>query len=164
MGDVLDIGTADFSICAWVKSKDTGTSNANGIIYKRGTGNYTAAGYGLNMPDGTFVFHIADGTNYVRLTAGSSSDYNDGEWHFVAAVADRGTDMKVYVDGVLINSATEMTVGNIDSTSYLAIGGLTFNGTSCYNDFTGTMDEVMIFDKALSAEEISELYLKQEIK
>jgi parallel beta-helix repeat protein len=164
MGDVLDMGTSNFSICAWVKSTDTGTSNANGIIYKRGTGNYTGAGYSLNMPNGTFTFHIADGTNYMRLTAGSSGDYNDGEWHLVTAVADRGTDMKVYVDGLLINSSTETTVGNVDSSTYLSIGGLTFNGTTCYNDFNGTMDEVMIYNKALSVDEINKIYLKQEIK
>lgn len=162
MGDVLDMGTSSFSICAWVKSASASTGN--GIVFKRGNGNNVAAGYGLDMPNGTFQFHIADGTNYQNLIAGTSGKYNDGKWHHVAAVATRGADLKIYVDGQFINSAAETNVGNINSDTCLAIGGLTLNGITCYSSFTGAIDEVMIFNKALTAAEVNKIYLKQEIK
>ncbi|MHB9139618.1 MAG: LamG-like jellyroll fold domain-containing protein [Victivallaceae bacterium] len=165
LGDVLDMGNSDFSICAWVKSTSTVTgSNSNGIVYKRGTGSNTAPGYRLSMPNGCFNFHIAGGTNYASLTVGVAGSYNNGSWHHVAAVADRGVNVKIYVDGTLAGTLAETNVGNIDSTTYLSIGGLTLNGTNCYHPFSGSIDEVMIFNKALTADEVSKIYSKKEIK
>jgi hypothetical protein len=37
-GNILNTGTSDFTISAWVKSTSTATGNNNGIVYKRGTG------------------------------------------------------------------------------------------------------------------------------
>lgn len=152
MGDVLDMGTNDFTISAWVKTTSTTLgATRNGIVYKRTTSSAVNAGYRLSMPNGTINFNIADGTNYRELTSGSG--YNDGNWHSVVAVADRGSTMKLYVDGNLIGSTEETNVGSVDSTTNFAVGALNTGGAVTYQQFNGSIDEVRIYNRALSQEE-----------
>ncbi|MBI2439308.1 MAG: hypothetical protein HYV45_01755 [Candidatus Moranbacteria bacterium] len=157
MGNVLDMGTSNFSISAWVKSTSTATGNYNGIVYKKSTVYQYSAGYRLNMPDGKFNFEIADGTDYVSLTS-STSGKNDGLWHHVVATAEKGQAMKIYVDGVLDGTAAETTIGNIDSSMYFSIGALTTDGSNYYHPFDGSIDDVRIYNKALSQAEVANLY------
>lgn len=158
LGNILNMGESDFSISAWVRSTSTAVGNNNGIIYKRGTAGSPNVGYALRMPNGTFNFHIADGTNFQNVTAGSSGAYNNGEWHHVVAVADRGSEMRVYINGLLVNSAVETTVGNIDSSIPLAIGSLTTTGSDTFHPFLGDIDDVRIYTRVLSANEVKQLY------
>jgi len=155
LGNVLNMGTSDFSISAWVKSVSTTAipSGANGIVYKKSTGTCTAAGYQLTMTNGEVRFKIGDGTSCIEFYAGSG--YNDGNWHHVTAVADRGTDIRLYADGVLIGTTAETTVGNIDSTNNLGIGAL--YTPSIYHPFDGQLDDVRIYNRVLTEEEIQKL-------
>jgi hypothetical protein len=157
LGNILDMGENNFSISAWARSTSTAVGNNNGIVYKRGTSSSVDKGYRLNMPNGTFNFHIADGINFKTLTAGSTGSYNNGQWHHVVAVADRGTDMRIYVDGVLANTTTETNVGNIDSPIPLAIGSLAAGGAT-YHPFLGALDDVRIYNRALNASEVKQIY------
>lgn len=154
MGDAMDMGTNDFSISTWVKSTSTSSGSNNGIVYKRGTGYYYSEGYRLNMPNGQFNFHIADGTNYQSLTVGNSSQYNDGNWHSVIATAERGKKMTIYVDGEYINEIAETTVANIDSSINFAVGALNTSGSTYYHPFLGQIDEVKIYNYALTDDDV----------
>ena len=108
-----------------------------------------SAGYHLNLSAGAFRFRIADGTNYSDLIVGSG--YNDGQWHHVVGVAKRGVELRIYVDGVSLDSISETTIGNIDSGVFFAIGALNLSGTATYHPFNGQIDEVRIYDgRALS--------------
>jgi len=157
-GDVLNMGISNFSISAWVKSTSTTSGSNNGIVYKRGTAYQYSQGYRLNMPNGVFNFHIADGTNYISLSS-TTAGKNDGGWHHVVGVAERGVILKLYIDGVLDGTAVETTVGNIDSSgTNFAIGALNTAGTSFYHPFNGLIDDVRIYNRALSASEIAGLY------
>lgn len=84
---------------------------------------------------------------------------NDGQWHHVACVLDElpapvSTDVKFYVDGQL-----DSVVGGAP----VAIDTLAHNdvliGCDIQNRFfNGTIDEVRIFNRALSAAELDALY------
>jgi hypothetical protein len=150
LGNVLNMGTSNFTISAWVNSRSAASGNNNGIVYKRGTGYAYSEGYRLNMPNGQFNFHIADGTNSQTLTVGSSGQYNDGKWHYVVAVATRGSEMRIYVDGVSRGSVSETNVGNIDTATVLGVGAL----MGGYHFFTGKIDEPKIYNYARSAAQI----------
>ena len=90
---------------------------------------------------------------------GGSLDYNYGtrlnEWHHVAVVGD-GTDLRLYVDGVLVQTGGNPT-GNYGSSGFgfnIGGGGI-FDTTGNY--FTGVIDEVAVFDKALTYEQVNSL-------
>lgn len=152
-GNILNQDYSSFSISAWVNSTSTAIGNNNGIVYKRTTASSTDPGYRLNMPNGAFNLHIADGTNYVSLTAGSG--YNDGKWHHVVGVVDRGNSLRIYVDGTLINSTACSLNTSIVSSVPLTIGALYSDGI--YHSFNGNICDVRIYDHVLSIKEIREL-------
>lgn len=82
--------------------------------------------------------------------------FPDDTWHHVATIAD-GTSIKNYFDGVFMNQ-TSSTTGNYGSSTYNVHvgGGGAFDATG--NHFTGEIDEVAIFQKAIPAERIAAHY------
>lgn len=75
----------------------------------------------------------------------------DINWHHVAATYD-GAEMKLYVDGKL--QATESNTGNIQSSKADLIIGM----QSSINPLKGILDEVLIYDKALTESEIVNIF------
>ncbi|MEO8592835.1 MAG: Ig-like domain-containing protein [Candidatus Solibacter sp.] len=107
----------------------------------------TAAGYlalhfgGSNNPN---YRDMADNTNAI----------NDGNWHHVACVMRLGQDISFYVDGGLSSIFYFTTFGGGIS-GPIGIGGpASFLG----NLFTGSMDELRVYGRALSSQDIGQLY------
>lgn len=105
--------------------------------------------------DGTRGFYY-DGTLWHATTTGVS--YAGTAWHhFVYVIDDVNNIQKIYVDGVERGS-TAYT----QSISYAGLGSNTFigrhgNGIGNY-DFYGVIDDVRVYSKALSDQEVQELY------
>ncbi len=86
----------------------------------------------------------------------------DGQWHQIVATYD-GQDKRLFVDGQLQGTThcPDISLGNnLD----LVIGG--FTDPDPQNDdphasFDGSLDEVMMFNRALSPEEVQSLYHSQ---
>lgn len=67
------------------------------------------------------------------------------------------TDIRIYVDGVLDTGADNPkahTTGIFNSNASFIVG----DGGGLTNEFDGLIDEVIIFDRALSAAEILNIY------
>jgi hypothetical protein len=92
-------------------------------------------------------------------TADGSTTINDGSWHHVVAVSD-GSAYSLYVDG----SAETLTNSNNDGTWYNDLTNLTSTNigshvrSSAGNFFTGNIDEVAVWDSALSSSQITNIY------
>jgi outer membrane protein assembly factor BamB len=83
--------------------------------------------------------------------------FNEGEWHFFGAVYD-GTDVSIYIDGILSNSYTSTNESLKTNDHNLIIGAEKedYNGPHYFN---GILDEIRIYSKPLSESEIKELYV-----
>ncbi|HLX63192.1 MAG TPA: LamG domain-containing protein [Planctomycetota bacterium] len=79
----------------------------------------------------------------------------DGSWHHAAATFD-GENLRLYVDGVLQKAVVPMKGEIVATHEPLTIGQNRYNPTPLENDqsFEGTLDEIMLVNRALSAEEI----------
>ena len=136
-------GTGPFSASAWVK---TDAAKGQKIVGQRSetTGN---GSYGASiLADGRVQMHTYNGG--YGLLFQSSVTVNDGLWHHVTVVRTNSTDGEIYVDGSL--SGTDS--GPAKSLNYVPVSiGRGFTGPFY---FDGTMDDVRIYDRALSAEEI----------
>jgi hypothetical protein len=92
-------------------------------------------------------------------TADGSTTINDGSWHHVVAVSD-GSAYSLYVDG----SAETLTGSSNDGTWYGDLTNLTSTNigshvrTSAGNHFSGNIDELAVWDSALSAPQITNIY------
>ncbi len=78
-----------------------------------------------------------------------------GQWYFLAAVGD-GTQLTLYRNGSPIASALNTTNNYGSSPSPFRIGAAVLDATGNY--FSGAIDEVAVFDHALSAETINAIY------
>ena len=114
------------------------------------------AGYGLSMGDGTddIIFYTigTDGKNGIGKIA-------DGvkirQWQHVAAVREKKDGYKIYLDGISI-PLTERSDMEGQSGSNLTIGAHTHKNV--VRPFDGSIDDVRIYNRALSAEEVKALY------
>lgn len=155
-GAGLDIGTRDWTVSAWVKTTASGM-----VVTKMGfVGGANPDGWGLSVSgNGTVgaVLHKSGGGT-VNVFAGDGALVNDGEWHHIVVVFNRGANMVRYVDGAA--SGTQYSLSSvigqsIDSTKQLRIGARDQTGDEIY--FNGLIDDVRVFARALSAEEIAAL-------
>jgi len=145
----LNFGSSiDFTMEAWIKAKPSQLKYP-AIIGRRNPG--AANGYIFFLwLDGRLASQLNDGrdTNYQS----TSDDLRDDTWHYVAVTADRNAYLIFYVDGIQKGQNDISIKGNIDSVSDIFIGWEEQNPSATY--FNGVIDEVRIYDRALSAQEI----------
>jgi subtilase family serine protease len=79
---------------------------------------------------------------------------NDGQWHHVAGVYD-GAEMYIYVDGTL--DVSQPATGTIAQNSYPVCLGQ--NAEAINSSFNGLVDEVSLYNRALTAAEIQTIYI-----
>ena len=150
---LLDSLTTSITIELWLKT-DQVTSDWTGIVTKGNSAWRLQATPGANTVDFTVSVSAGDLTG--------SRSINDGQWHHVAGVYD-GTNMFLYVDGTLDVSmpATGLIPQNSDP---LAIGANVqayVPPCGCNEPgyfFNGLIDEVSIYNRALTAQEIQAIY------
>lgn len=139
------------SMEAWFKG--TNSSRNGYILWKEGG----CLGWGIRLEtDGDVRLHLNTGntgcTNYTGYTITANNlDYNNNEWHHVAAIISRqGGYMELFIDGV---SKGTTSIDNVKG----AAGGIPKIGNSWdnLNAFNGTIDEVKIWARGLSREEIN---------
>jgi hypothetical protein len=143
------------TIAAWFKTAKSDAVTRR-IVDKRATRGYalSIAGDAKSWQSrGRLVFAING-----RYTCFSDNVLTDGAWHHVAALFD-GKDMNLYVDGAFQKSGatcTEEVAANLDD---LTIGMNRTNPDVQEKDkaFDGTLDELMIFNRALSPDEVRTL-------
>ena len=74
-------------------------------------------------------------------------------WNHLVGTYD-GTTLRIYVDGVLAGST--VAVGTIDATTLDSLIGV--HNSLATNFFNGLLDDVRIYNRALSNDEIKQLY------
>jgi hypothetical protein len=161
LNDVVSIPSAQnlkiskFSVANWFKT----TSNFGDesfMVNKGGLGTDSSGNnmnYGIWMTSSEKVqggFETSSGSDrYVT----SPNSYNDGQWHHGVVTFD-GSILRLYIDGVQIitssTSSTPETVGNHP----LKIGA---NSRTADDIFTGSLDEVGVWNRALTTTEITNL-------
>jgi len=93
------------------------------------------------------------------MDSGDGNALKVGEWTHVAMVHD-GTNDQIFINGVLANQ--KATSGALNKTKFpLGIG---FDPIDNGSFFDGSIDDVLIFNKALSATEIAALYDVQKVE
>ncbi len=156
MGDpgsgILDVGTTSFTISAWIKTTSNGTTIY--IIDKKDDYPSNTAGYVLALSQGRPAFGVANGTS--NASSFTSTTVKDGLWHLVTVVMNRPTDIaSLYIDGKL-NTTWDLSNpgGNFNSSQPFEIGRQNSN----INYFPGQIDDVRIYNYALSPQQIKLLY------
>lgn len=141
------------TLTAWIKTTQTGNVKM-----------YRAPGIaGVDASNNNDIFWgWLDNTGRIGLKVGdntavakSTSPINDGQWHHVAMTRDAATgQIRLYVDGALNSTATSDT--GAKTTPFASLGRIEDTaGASSIDHFAGSLDELRIYSRVLSASEIA---------
>lgn len=148
--------TDTFSVQAWVK---VAPGNTMAMIPVSKHWSTETQGYFLSINKAanqegvdTEGFYSANSNAYQIAVGGTN--INDGLWHQLVGVYNNGT-MSIYVDGQLAGIGS---AGYANNAADFIVGGLfSANGTP-ENDFTGMIDDVGVWNNALTAADVEQLY------
>jgi len=147
----------DFTVTFWVK---TVQDPRDGSQWWSGNGLVDAEKCGVLNDWGTALIDngkVAFGIGNPDTTIKSTSTVNDGVWHFVAVTREQTSgQMKLYIDGMSEASGTANT-NVLSGIDYIGIGNNWCNVNSDVGWFDGTIDDVHIYNKALSENEVRSL-------
>lgn len=147
-----------YTVEAWVKTREFGTHNV--ILRKRYEPSWMD-NYGLAIsPNGTVNAGSYSPDIWTWFGTGSVRQISAGEWYHIAATYDR-TAFKIYINGILENSVN-IQYSPYQNNQQLVIGRAC-DGDPCMfrpsaPSFNGIIDEVRIYNRALSASEIQAEY------
>ncbi len=147
----LDL-TTGITTAAWVKPSDLTSTTYQEILRK--TDALTPTGYLFSFQISGAYLTLGLNRNgvYESDTPIDSAALTDGSWHFVAGTYD-GTIFKIYLDGVLIGTKmVSTTIGTNAADLYLG------SSTPINELFTGALDEIRIYNWALSESGVQQLY------
>ena len=107
-------------------------------------------------PDNRIKFFIGPGSPNVVV---SNTVVEIDKWYHVAATYQAGSNMKIYVNGALEKTTTISITRNSNSNNFSIGQSLIWSGRF----FEGKIDEVKIYNRALSEEEIEAEYIQVSI-
>ena len=170
---ILEFGPGDFSVSAWIytsgPASPAGGTSEDQSVFAKGGDDGGGIRYHMTLPGNTVVF-LTDAND----DAGGKGKYDpngtipvvDSAWHHIVGYRD-GNTLRLYVDGVEdmgVTNHTESTLPadySITPTVHPAIiGAITSNneGFPINKYFHGIIDDVAVWNRALTLDEITFLY------
>jgi hypothetical protein len=143
------VGAAPRTCAAWIK-----TTSAN---------NMPILGWGPNSTGNKWTFLVQSGTVRLEVTGGwvqGTRILNDGQWHHLACTFQNDgspdvTDVKLFVDGT---AEAVLSSQSAQALNTLANGPVTIGTDVQGRFFNGVIDEVRIYNRALTASELATLF------
>lgn len=154
MPSIQNLQLSKFSVAAWFKT----TSNFGDEAYIVNKGGHGTDSSGSNMNYGIWMsttekvqggFETSTGSD--RMVT-SPNSYNDGQWHHGVVTFD-GSILRLYVDGIQITTLSTSSIPETTGNNHpLKIGA---NSRIVDNLFTGSIDDVGVWNRALTTTEIT---------
>ena len=155
-GDIM-VFNDQVTLACWFKSPGGGGSYPRLIEFSDAAGSSNWSTAICYDPDGSLRAWVSDQTSGQR---GGEIDYhgelyNDNKWHHAVYTYSAANGGNLYVDNVLKQTATDDPTSNIHDAETFVIGGYYPNAS---HGFKGLIDEVMVYHRELTADEVSDLY------
>ena len=147
--------TGSISVSAWVKWNGTGSVGRawEWLVTKNSDGSATNGYYLANNYDGSQIRFQVNSV-YAGI---SYSNLVKGKWYHLVGTARASGYVKLYVDGVLASTSSGTLSAFNDSSNNLNIGNAAYYSSPIFN---GHIEEVAVWNKELSADEVMDLYRK----
>jgi hypothetical protein len=144
---LFDLTGSEVTLSLWVNTQDIGSGQDNPWLGKGDT-SYMIKGFRTGNQIEFFIYDGGWNSSYADV----GTEFN-GDWHHVAGAFD-GSQFKIYVDSAEAVSLDYAGVGIVNNEYNVSMG----TNTQASGRFAETIiDEAMIYNRALTAEEI--LYL-----
>ena len=141
-------GNNNFSLSAWVYLNSMPSSNASVITTQN-----------------NYYFYILIGSDGSVKTYNQNIQVNSaagvittGQWYHIVATLDSTSGKNVYVNGNNVATSSNTSNCNSFTSGHNAVGYYTSNGSTFQYYLDGKIDQVRIFNKALSPSELPTVY------
>jgi|GEM_PF-3084303 len=141
--------SGDITISAWVKPN--GASEQGYIVGRNSTGGGTS-GYIMSWNGSTGKINFIGGSGSSSATSAVFTD--NGVWVLVTEVSSGGT-LTYYRNGVSAGTSSNAAASSTDT---LTIANRSGSGLGANTAFAGSIDDVRIYNRALSSTEVGDLY------
>ncbi len=138
------IGSGATSVCAWI-NQAVSVGSVNAIVANT-----------------KFIFYTSNSNNTIGLTSDGSTNavaanntVINGVWEYVCGTRDASGTTNLYVNGTLSGSANQSSGSPSTSTFNTNVAA---KGNGIANFYNGSIDDVRIYNRVLTATEISQLY------
>jgi len=155
VGNTLTNGFSQLSISLWANFASVPTNRVLGLASKDNT-NERNFDFRYIQNTGVNFLVSTDGVNNAATPYYPKASISAGQWYHFVGVYD-GSNVLLYVNGVPIGSPTALTGSLQNTTSEFFIGKRGFSTTN--TGFDGKLDEVAVFNTALTAREVKSIYL-----
>lgn len=151
----------ELTIATWINPESANNGDYHGVVAKweAGTNNwkqYLLSIYGTAANEYKVLARISSDGSTTTDVESTTTNYATGVWHHIALVYN-DIDLRVYVDGSLHCTPGAHTAGIGNLYAPFQVGAIRWN-EAADDHFDGLIDEVIVFDRALSATEIENLY------
>jgi hypothetical protein len=121
----------------------------------------TQSSYYFGVTNGGHLFFMVSSNGLARTNVSitSTQTFATGQWYFVVGTYDH-THLRLYINGAL-SISKDFFPGIFPGTANLGIGGVPSGSPALptvVDSFFGLIDEVAVYNRALSADEISAIY------
>ena len=137
----ISVGSAARSMAVFIKCAFAGPV----VLFWGVAASGQSSGFHM-MPDRMRMFFYSNDVDYMGWSC-------DGQWHHWASTFD-GYTVKLYVDGVIVQSAAKTAVNTAANTNLVigyGLAGLALNQNNAF-------DDIRIYNRALSATEVAAIY------
>jgi len=161
--DNIETTGSGLTVSAWIYARSYGYGN-NGMIVSKGSANMNGHWRFMFAGAANYLIFVKDysGANDLYLYVDFPASYFN-IWKHVVVTWDGSTsasNIHIFINGVqaATKSSSDGVGGKVsDASNFLAIGAADDYGSGNYF-FDGLIDEVRIYNRALSASDVSELY------
>ena len=142
------------SISLWVYGADN-QPRSETVFSAMGSSGQRVAQMHLPWSNSNVYWDAGGSPGYDRINQLASAESYEGGWNHWVFTKDRLTgDMKIFLNGAVWHTGTGKTSSFVEVTSAF-IGGV---ATESSSNYTGAIDDVILYDYALSESDVSRLY------
>jgi len=155
----LRMGAGAFTASAWVRFLDNNWKTKNEVLANLGTLGTNGNNWAFSVNSGNLVFSTAgqgvSSSVSASLTTNGLTQVNTGQWHMLTARRDTFGNLSVFLDGLLLQSQASTIANLVDLNVGLVVGA---DSTQAANFFDGELDDMRLYNYALSNSQVSSLY------
>ena len=148
---------SSFSVGGWYYASSSCDQHLTFASKKEITSGYQGWEIGYNNDNNELVFSVRQGSVNERI---ETNNFSFDQWVHVVGVFESNSTISIYVNGQLEASASTNFIGLNDNNAPFLIGAHV--NWSPFDQFEwswkGNLDEVFIYDRSLTASEISNIY------
>ncbi len=163
--DYIELGTPEelritgpMTVSAWFRADPLGLTDHRALVARSGRDVLDAYSWELRQYWGAAQAWVSgDGQSAVFATG--PDDLVADEWHHMAMTYEPGKSVAVYLDGELVEKTTSSVPAALHDPAGVSvrIGASWYEGGPPSNQWSGDIDEVRIYNRALSPEQAAKL-------